>query len=129
MNDELKIRALMIYFSHWGMEEARIQNNIKGARLFLQLVDKNYTNREDNALGNLTDTNKLTLNFWHGIIDTLLPDMNHWVEYYDYITKPLYYKIKFSEMNGVGFYDIFYSGLDPSQMKALDAIIALPIIK
>lgn len=129
MNDELKIQVLMIYYNHWGKEEIQIQKNRKGASFFQNLVQTNYTNRDENALEVLMDMDKSSFHFWYGMIDTLLPEMNHWVEYYDYMTKPLYYKIKFCEMNGVGFQTLFYSGLSLSQMKGLDSIIALPYIK
>lgn len=129
MNDELKIQALMIYFSHWGKEELRIQKNLYGARLFQHLIQTDYTNRDENALEVLTDTDKSSFHFWYNIVHTLLPEMNHWVEYYDYSTKPLYHKIKFCENNGVPFQTLFYSGLTLIQMKCLDSIIALPTLK
>lgn len=130
MNDELKIQTLMIYFSHWGKEESRIRQVIYGAHLFQHLIRTNYTNRDENALEVLKDTDTSSLHFWYQIIHTLLPaDMNHWVEYYDYTTKALYHKIKFCENNGVAFQTLFHSGLTLKQMDRLNSIIALPIVK
>ena len=128
MNDDLKIRALMIYFSHWGKEESRIQRSISGVLFFQHLVQTNYTNREENAFEVLTDTNKSSFHFWYKMIHTLLPEMNHSEEYYDYRTKPLSYKIKFAEMNGISFQNVCYSGLNQTQMNQIDAIVALPTL-
>ena len=129
MDGTLKIKALMIYFEHWGKEEKRVYENIHGIKNFRQCIDRKYSNYFENSLKVLKDTDKTPMSFWRSLSDCLLSGMDHWVEYYDYTTKPLHIKIKFADMNGVMFHDLIQLGLDPMQMKYVDAILALPVLR
>lgn len=129
MDDSLKIKALMIYFEHWGKDEARIYKNLDGLKRFNEQVHSEYDSRYETALEALKNTNKNSIRFWHSVVGCLLPGMDHWVEYYDYMTKPLYAKIKFADNIGAVFYNIAHINVGDEKMKQVDAIIALPVIK
>ena len=129
MDDTLKIKALMIYFEHWGKEEARIYENMDGLKRFDKHVHTTYDSRYETALEALKNTDMSSTRFWYSMVDCLLPGMDHWVEYYDFMTKPIYAKIKFAENIGAAFYDIAHINVAEEKMKQVDAIIALPVIK
>lgn len=129
MNDALKVKALMIYFEHWGKEEARIYKNLDGLKKFDEYVHATYNSRYETSLDALKDTDMTSIQFWHSLVDCLLPGMDHWVEYSDFITKPLYAKIKFAENIGAMFYDIAHVNMDDEKMKQVDAIVALPSLR
>lgn len=129
MDDTLKIKALMIFFEHWGREEARIYKNLDGLKRFNQHIHKTYDSRYETALETLKDIDMSSLRFWYSMVDCLLPDMDHWVEYYDFITKPLYAKIKFAENIGAVFYDVAHMDMADEKMKQVDAIVALPPLR
>lgn len=128
MDDTLKIKTLMIYYEHWGKEESRIYKTLEGVKKFKEQIDRKYSNRYESDFEVLENTNKKSTQFWHSVIDCLLPDMNHWIDYYDYTTKPLYVKIKFAEMIGTPFYDVLHADLSKDQMNNVNAIVALPVL-
>lgn len=124
MEDTLKIRALMIYYEHWGKEEVRICKNLDGVRRFHTLVQMEYGSRRETALEALCDTNMSSRRFWQSMVDCLLPHMSHWTEYNDYPCKPLYTKIRFADNIGTFYYKIAH--VDAANMKRVDALVALP---
>jgi len=128
MDDTLKIKALMIYYEHWGREESRIQRTLEGVKRFKEQIYKRYSNRYESEFEVLNDSDKSSPKFWYSLVDCLLPDMDHWVEHHDYTTKPLYAKIKFAEMIGTIFFDVIHADLSNDQMKNVDAIVALPVL-
>lgn len=129
MDDTLKIKALMIYFEHWGKEEARIYKNLDGLKKFDDYIYKTYDSRYETALEALKNTDMASIQFWYSIVGCLLPGMDHWVEYYDFMSKPLYVKIKFAENIGAVFYDVAHMDMADEKMKQVDAIVALPPLK
>lgn len=128
MDDTVKIKVLMIYFEHWGKEEARIYKNLEGLKQFHQQIHKNYHSRYETAFQALQKMDKKTHRFWYSMIHCLLPRMDHWVEYYESISQPLYTKIKFAENIGATFYDVAHLNVSHAQMKNVDAIVALPTL-
>lgn len=124
MDDTLKIRVLMIYYEHWGREDARLRKNQDGLRQFHTLVQLRYGNRRETAWEVLSDTHMSSMRFWRSMADCLLPHMDHWEEYNDYTTKPLYRKIQFAEKMGTFFYKIAH--VDDATRKQVDALVALP---
>ena len=129
MDDTLKIKALMIFFEHWGKEEAHIYKNLHGIKKFDEYIHRTYNSRYETALDALKDTDMASIRFWYSMVDCLLPNMDHWVEYYDFISKPLYAKIKFAENIGAVFYDIAHMDVTDAKMKQVDAIVALPLLR
>lgn len=130
MDDSLKIKVLMIYFEHWGKEQAQIYKSLDGLKKFHYKIQNEYSNRYETALEALQNTDMKSTTFWQSVVDCLLSsDMNHWIEYgdYDYISTPLFLKIKFAERIGVVFYDLGH--ITDAQMKNVDAIVALPPIR
>jgi len=129
MDDTLKIKALMIYYDHWGKEESRIHKTIEGAKKFKEQIYLKYSNRYESHIEVLMDSDKSSFKFWYSMVDCLLPGMDHWVmDYRDYITKPLHAKIRFAEMIGTIFYDVLRADLSNDQMKNVNAIVALPVL-
>jgi hypothetical protein len=129
MNDTLKIEVLMIYFQHWGKEEKRIRKSLSGVSQFKELIFMKYSNRYEGDMEVLTKSKKDNQTFWYSLVDCLLPDMDHWVEYRDCTTNPWYAKIRFAEMIGALFFDIANANLCDAQMKNVDAIVALPVLR
>lgn len=119
----------MIFFEHWGKEEAWIYKNLDGVKRFNQHIHKTYYNHYKTALDILKDTDMTSTRFWYSMTECLLPGMDHWVEYYDYISKPLYAKIKFAENIGAVFYDVANMDMTDEKMKQVDAIVALPPLR
>ena len=124
MEDTLKIRVLMIYYEHWGKEQARIRKNRDGLQKFHELVQSKFRNRRNTAWEILSDTNMTTKQFWESMVGCLLPHMDHWEEYHDYKTKPLYAKTRFAENIGTCFYKIAH--VNSATRKRVDALVALP---
>ena len=129
MDDTLKIKALMIFFEHWGKEEARIYKNIDGMKRFDKQIHMAYDSRYETAINALKKTDMTSQRFWSSMVDCLLPGMDHWVEYYDFITNPLHVKIRFAESIGAVYYDIAHVDITDEKMKQVDAIVALPPLR
>jgi len=129
MDDSLKIKVLMIYFDHWGKEESRIYKNMDGLKKFDNHIHRTYETRYETALETMNNINMKSMRFWQSLVDCLLYDMVHWVEYYDYMSKPVYMKIKFAENIGAVFYDVAHVNMADAQMKNVDSIVALPVMK
>jgi hypothetical protein len=129
MDDTLKIKALMIFFEHWGKEEARTYKNLDGLKKFDKQIRTAYDSRYETAMDALKNTDMTSMRFWSSMVDCLLPGMDHWAEYYDFINKPLYAKIRFAESIGAVFYDIAHVDVADGKMKQVDAVVALPPLR
>ena len=125
MNDTMKIKALMIFYEHWGKEENRIRKNMEGANQFKNLICKSYKKRYIGVLDVLKDCNKTNINFWYCLVECLLADMNHWVPYYDYPQHPFYIRLRFAERIGIPYGNMSHIVLDQDEMRSIDAIVAL----
>lgn len=119
----------MIYFEHWGKEEARIYRNREGLKKFDNHIHRTYESRYETALETLNNINMKPMRFWQSLVDCLLYDMVHWVEYYEYRSRFIYAKIKFAENIGAMFYDVAHADMADAQMKNVDSIVALPVMK
>lgn len=129
MDDTLKIQALMVYFNHWGKQEARIYKSLDGIKRFQEHVNMEYSNRYKTALEVLRGAQMGSKRFWHSMVHCLLPGMDHWVKYDYFPTTPLCAKIRFAENIGTCFYNVIHVDMTDDRWKSVDAIVALPPVQ
>lgn len=84
MDDTTKMRVLMIYYEHWGKEEARIRKN----QLAMKETDDIFR-RHFGRFGEFLDISwmkKIDMtkpSFWENLTQSLLRGMNHYLPYDD----------------------------------------------
>ena len=149
MDNNTKMKALMIYFDHWGIEEAKQRRQQEGYELTMNKINtcffgkNNLVSKRDllQEVAELEDWNnprggsysdKLYFKyFWHKLIDLLLSGLGGDIdsglkspfEYRD----ARYHHVSFARRMNINLYTMYKIGLDdPKDMLSIDAIVGLP---
>lgn len=125
----MKIKALMICYDHWIKEEIKIKKIINGVKQFHTLISQNYKNSYEDAIDVLKYSDSKSVVFWRSLVECLLPGMDHWTFYYEYMSRKYYKKLKFAEIIGATYYNMYHCDLTENEMLSVNSIIALPVIK
>lgn len=121
MDDDTKIKALMVYFRHWGVDEARARKNIHGIRKTETILQENFSGIHKMDMSNPT--------FWSYLIEALLSGMNHYTPYDDLgDMKMLYARARFASDIGANFFNVHLNNADKDMMRRVNAIVALPFL-
>lgn len=122
MDDNTKIKALMIYCHHWGNEQTRIRKAIHGIEKTNEIIQYHFQ-------GKLSMMNMTKMSFWDYLIGSFLPGMRHYEPYDDLgDIRILYMRVRFSEAIGSGFFNAHIANVDEDDMRRINAIIALPVL-
>ena len=131
MNDDYKIRALMIYYDHWGKEQVRLENKIRD---FVATMDKIknvfYEEENEHDFSFLTEVHFLGMHLQYGFIspancvnkiaNELLEGMGGTVQ-----PPPIHSPAwKLAKNLRKSVFDILQNVIDTDQMRAIDAIVA-----
>lgn len=132
MNDDCKIRALMIYYEHWGKEQRHLENKIRD---FVDTMDKikNVFEDEDNEedVSFLTEVQFLGMHLQFGFIspahcvnkiaNELLAGIGGTVQ-----PPPIHSPAwKLAKNLQISVFKVLQNIVDTDQMRAIDAIVAL----
>lgn len=121
MNDETKIRALMVYSRHWGSEQARVHRAIDGIRQTNAIIQREFDGLR------YCDTRQTS--FWQLLASSLLEGMNHYAPYDENDFKHLYARARFASEIGASFFSPHVSASSEEQRRRISAIVALqPIL-
>lgn len=136
MDNQAKIQALMIYFQHWGVEEARQRRRHEG---IISLMRKTYHlfffNGIDDAnefggsthfcllqeVALLQDWVQWSPNFWPNLINEFLSEMGG---YHFYRSKTKSRQQTVSKNIGVPLWKLYKDDLSDNDLLSLDAIVA-----
>ena len=132
MNDDFKIRALMIYYDHWGKEQVRLENKISDFGATMDKI-KNVFEDEDNEedFSFLTEVQFLGMHLQYGFISSahclnkianeLLDGMGGTVQ-----PPPIHTPAwKLAKNLQKSVFMILQNVTDTDHMRAIDAIVAL----
>lgn len=133
MNDDYKIRALMVYYDHWGKEQVQLENKIRD---FVATMDKiknvfEDEDNEDQEFSFLTEVQFLGMHVQYGFVspthclnkiaNELLDRMGGTVQ-----PPPIHSPAwKLAQNLHKNVFDILQNVTDTDQMRAIDAIVAL----
>lgn len=133
MNDELKIRALMIYYDHWGKEEIR---HTRDQKAFIKTMDKIkelFAVFEDDNFDFLTEIRYMTwfnyepdekINFINRIVECLLSEIGGSASIMS-IPMPMTMTSKLAKHLNINIFDVFRVELSKEEIRQVDAIVAL----
>ena len=119
MNDNLKIKVLMIYYHHWGKEQTRARKVIHGIQKTNQVIRYHF-------LRKLPTMDMRQMSFWKYLTEAFLPyDMRHYVPYDESKEelRDIYLRVRFS--HAIGSKRCILNA-NEDQMRRLNAIIAFP---
>lgn len=132
MNDDCKIRALMIYFDHWGNEQKYLENKIRD---FVATMDKiksvfeDEDNEDDFSL--VTEVRFLAMHIQHGLIspthclnqiaNELLSGMGGTVQR-PTVHSPAW---KLAKNLHISVHHVLAARMDLDTMRSVDAIVVL----
>lgn len=122
MDDETKIKALMIYFHYWGKDQAHRRKVIQGIQKTETIWNQYFNGHYTLAMMDMSKKS-----FWVHMTESLLEGMIHYMPYDDLgDIKPLHNCVKFADAIGASFFSVYALQLSKEEMQSLNAIIALP---
>lgn len=124
MNDETKIRALMVYFRHWGSEQARMRRAADGIRKTTTIIRRDFDG--------LRFCDMSRTDFWGGLASSFLEGMEHYTPIHyeedDGDFRRLCARARFASDIGVSFFSPHVASASDEKMRRISAILALPPI-
>jgi hypothetical protein len=134
MNNELKIRVLMIYYDHWGKEEIRQTRDQKGFMMTMDKIKALFMDFDDeDNFDFLTEVRIMsewihygpyaTISFTNRIIDTLLSNMGGSASILS-IPMPRNMESKLAKNLHLHILEVFKAELSDEEIRQTDAIVA-----
>lgn len=132
MDDQLKIRALMTYYEHWGNEQNKALKALDGARRFRKLFEKNRFLFSATCRSYLRRHNR---HFCYDLLDVLLNECgggfkpnDTFPDDWDTTAMLMVRRLKFIDNHNyksINFYDAIDPHFTAKDALNVDAIIAL----
>jgi len=141
-NDNLKIKALMVYFDYWGVEEARERRREEGYNKTISALMECFVAKDQKKLlkevRGMTEWNdpwkspedrKYFCHFWHRVIDLLLDTIGGDMDLQLSFPTSRYDNFRFAKRLGISAIYVYQLKLDRERKFAIDALLALPVLK
>lgn len=141
MNDNRKIQALMIYFKHWGIEEAQKHRRDQGIYLLMNKIDRVFFDQDNdddehthttpelvreiklfNTWTSMANTRRRVPSLWHSIINLFLQNVGGYS--FENTMKPTRESIVARHVN-MKVWNVYDLCLSDDDLMSVDSIIAL----
>lgn len=119
MDDDTKIRALMVYCRHWGKEQARARRAFQGIQETNAIIRRDF---------DLRDSDMSRTGFWACLASSLLGgNMDHYFPHEDAgHLETVFARARFAAGIGISFFSPHVINASEDKMRRINAIVALP---